>query len=253
MSGLRELEQELVEFQQSSRELEQALEAELALLETENAALAQALAAKDAKIRALALRVSALNAEVARLAAALAAQKKDSDAQIAQLRRGIVSMEISNEHIATQDRVANSKLALATQLNNELLEKVAILENDLEVERARHARDPDSTVIDFAEALGMPKRGMPRLDSRSKFQELYTKTDVLREKVDAMRALSTGAQGNGAQGNGAQGDVGRSQSTLKNIGSEPTPKVISSEPTPKVISGDKPRLRLLDAIKHLFI
>lgn len=212
-----ELEQELIEFQESSKELEQALEEELQQLEEQNYTLAVQAQTKDAKIIDLNKKVVELTAEINTLTRELDEAKKSHGQVTRKLQQQLVAMEILNEDMVSQDRVLEHKLKLAQQFNNELLEKLALVENDLELERDMNAkykltisnlenstvkkmkmkRDStyqdltfaDGTILDIDEMLATEPpasteaRNIPRLGSLQMIQELYTKSDVLRTKV----------------------------------------------------------------------
>ena len=138
---VQELEQDLVEFQESSKELEQALEEELRDLESRNAVLASHIQEKDDKIVSLAQNAARLTAELNEQSAAAAEQAAASEKTIAELKRKLVHMEILNEDMLSQDRVLENKYHLSTQFNNELLEKLALMENELELERRVNAQN----------------------------------------------------------------------------------------------------------------
>ena len=138
---MQELEQDLVEFQESSKELEQALEEELRDLESRNAVLASHIQEKDDKIVSLAQNAARLTAELNEQSAAAAEQAAASEKTIAELKRKLVHMEILNEDMLSQDRVLENKYHLSTQFNNELLEKLALMENELELERRVNAQN----------------------------------------------------------------------------------------------------------------
>lgn len=215
-----ELEQELIEFQELSKELEQALEDELRALEAEKAALAAQGEAKDAKIALLSRRVVELTAEVNALSLEQAEREKVHSRTVGELRQQLVRVEILNEDMMSQDRILENKLQLAQQFKNELLEKLAMVENDLELERRTNAqhrltisnlemalqpakltrskRDStyhdlsfaNGTILDINEMLATapdpPKARMPRLDSLTTFKELNAKSGLLRQKVGEM-------------------------------------------------------------------
>ncbi|RKP29486.1 hypothetical protein METBISCDRAFT_28198 [Metschnikowia bicuspidata] len=238
---VQELEQELVEFQESSKELEQALEEELRDLESRNAVLASHIQEKDAKIVSLAQNSARLTAELNEQSAAAAEQAAASEKTIAELKRKLVHMEILNEDMLSQDRVLENKYHLTTQFNNELLEKLALVENELELERRVNAQNrlltynqvqetrhdaggrphsvqgpsavdhvrkavqrsayksgareslvdgakADETMLDIAEMLTKEPRdgAVPRSESLKLLHELNSKSDVLRQKVDAV-------------------------------------------------------------------
>lgn len=210
-----ELEQELVEFQESSKELEQALEDELQQLEEQNAKLELQSRAKDIKIVELNKTVINLTAEINKLSELLAETKRANNHTISDLKQQLVTMEILNEDMLSQDRVLEHKFKLAQQFNNELLEKLALVENDLELERELNAKNTllisnlenstvkklqikrdetledltfaDGTILDINEMLAseppQPPRLMPKLGSLHMIHELYHKSDVLLTKV----------------------------------------------------------------------
>lgn len=135
------LEQELMEFQESSKELEQALELELKESEDKNALLLMQLQAKDAKIGTLNNTIIELTKEINKVLNSASEQKHKLESEIADLKKKLVSIEILNEDVLSHDRIIENKLALATQFNNELLEKIAMTENDLEMERQVNAQN----------------------------------------------------------------------------------------------------------------
>lgn len=216
-SRMRELEQELLDFQESSKELEQALEEELQQLETQNSKLSKQVLAKDNKISELNVKMVNLTAEINSLTLELGECKKTNEQIISKLKLQLVAVEILNEDMVSHDRVLEHKLKLAQQFNNELLEKLALVENDLEIERdinAKHTltisnlknasqnknvpkRDSsyqdetfaDGTILDINEMLAseppaiIANRQVPRLGSLHMIHELYSKSDVLLSKV----------------------------------------------------------------------
>lgn len=130
-----DLEAELNEFQASSRDLEQALEDELQTLELRNSALMRALASKEEQLLASSKQNQALAAEIDDLNVTLTKKTRLQDDELRRLQQQLVLVEISNDAMELHDRVLSSRLEVATQFNNELLEKVALVENDLELER----------------------------------------------------------------------------------------------------------------------
>ncbi|EEQ41092.1 hypothetical protein CLUG_05220 [Clavispora lusitaniae ATCC 42720] len=220
-----EVEQELIEFQESSKELEQTLEDELRELESQNDLLLAQVRAKDAKISELSHTGDSLEQRTCnRICRMSAARDKENKDIIADLKKTLVAMEISNDDMASRDRVLEQKLSLANQFNNELLEKIALTENDLEMEREANARHQltisnmqnaantgnttssrikrDSTYQDFSMAEGtildinemlateppvpVKQRSMPRSDSLHKMQQLHSMSDILLHKVGEM-------------------------------------------------------------------
>lgn len=156
-----ELEQELVEFQESSKQLEQALEEELRDLETRNASLTAQLEVKDSKIYALTQSITRLTSELNEQMVLFADQKAANETIVAELKHKLVHMEILNDDMLSQDRVLESKYQLATQFNNELLEKIALVENELELERQANAQNRLTISNLENELLSKPKSGKP--------------------------------------------------------------------------------------------
>lgn len=216
-----ELEQELIEFQESSKELEQTLEEELHELESQNSLLLSQVQLKDSKILELSQTVVRLNQELAGIAAQHTARDEETKKIIAELKKNLVTMEILNDDMVSRDRIFEQKLLLANQFNNELLERIAMTENDLETEREINARHQltisnmentlplslritrskrDSTYQDFSTADGtildinemlaseppQPVRAVPRSDSLHKLHQLHNMSDVLLHKVGEM-------------------------------------------------------------------
>lgn len=214
---IRDLEHELLEFQESSKELEQALEDELQQLETQNSSFIKQINEKNTKITELNMKVVDLTAEINTLTLQLEECKKSNQQTISRLKKQLVAVEILNEDMVSQDRILEHKLKLAQQFNNELLEKLALVENDLEIERdinAKHTltisnlenanqekramkRDStyqtftgaDSTILDINEMLAseppaiIENRQFPKLGSIHMIHELYSKSDALLSKV----------------------------------------------------------------------
>lgn len=217
-----DLEQELMEFQESSKELEQTLEEELRELESQNILLLSQTQIKDSHISELTKTVVRLNKEISELDARHTVREEENKTIIAQLKKDLVTVEILNDDMLSRDRILEQKLLLANQFNNELLERLAMTENDLENEReinARHQltisnmeneilstkltrRKRDSTYQDLSMAEGtildinemlaseppqpIKDRTMPRSDSLHKLHQLHSMSDVLLHKVGEM-------------------------------------------------------------------
>lgn len=130
-----ELEEMLTEFQDSSKDLEKALEEELVAEEKRNQKLTDTLLAKDKQLQQLKQDNKRINGELIDTQNELNSKVKLYEDQLNTLRLQLVSVEINNDYMESNDRVLTNKLDLANQFNNELLEKLAITENDLEFER----------------------------------------------------------------------------------------------------------------------
>lgn len=135
-----ELESELNEFQESSKELEQALEEELQGLENENSALREALGVSKEQLQISKVTISNLNKEMSDLNETVITKTQEYEKQISSLKQKLVSVEIVNDDMEENDRMLCNKLELAGQFNNELLEKIAIIENDIHRERQTNSQ-----------------------------------------------------------------------------------------------------------------
>lgn len=135
-----DLEQELVDFQQSSKELEEALEAELNELEEKNKALTEQINARDNRLQLLASQLIEANNEINRLSEAQKKQKIQYENEINLLKQKLVAVEILNDDMGVNDRILESELQNAKQAKNELLEKLALVESELENEKQLNAQ-----------------------------------------------------------------------------------------------------------------
>lgn len=130
-----ELEEMLDEFQESSKELEKALEEELQLEEQKSQQLIETIKFKDQQIYQTKQQNLKLQQDLNEAESNLNSKIKNYEDQLTSLKQSIVSVEICNDDFESNDRVLTNKLELANQFNNDLLEKLAITENDLELER----------------------------------------------------------------------------------------------------------------------
>lgn len=132
---VEQLELELYEFQESSKELELALEDELSRLENANSALRLQLQKANEQISAGKKREKALSQQVAQANEASRAQKRENEEKITHLTKRLVAIEVANESMELNDRIYASKIELAHQMNNDLLERIALLEDEVQRER----------------------------------------------------------------------------------------------------------------------
>ncbi|CCE85917.1 Piso0_005557 [Millerozyma farinosa CBS 7064] len=131
-----ELEKELQDFQESSKELEQALEEELADLEETKKDLEVKLETKTKQLDESTRREQELRSELLQLNESFNKQSTDYKNEILCLKERLVTTEISNDNMIEIERLLNYKVEMSDQTSNELLERVALLENDLERERS---------------------------------------------------------------------------------------------------------------------
>lgn len=131
-----ELEKELQDFQESSKELEQALEEELADLEETKKDLEVKLDNKTKQLDESTRREQDLRSELLQLNESFSKHSADYKHEILRLKERLVNTEISNDNMLEIERLLSHKVEMSDQTSNELLERVALLENDLERERS---------------------------------------------------------------------------------------------------------------------
>lgn len=139
VAKVRELERVLQDFQELLKELEQALEEELEQQERENTATKRQLAQLTRDHEANTRKVFALTTEKNTMVEHHLAEVRRRDDEVRHLRSQLVTAEISNDDFETHDRVLQEKLRLQTQFTNDLLEKIALVELDLDRERRKVA------------------------------------------------------------------------------------------------------------------
>jgi len=136
VAKVEELELVLEEFQESSKDLEQALEMELQELELANSTLKKSLTKTQAELDEANTKVLLLTRELSECHEIRSQENTKTTAQLNQLQQQVISMEITNDSMENNDRILTNKLHLANQLNNELLERIALVESDLEREKS---------------------------------------------------------------------------------------------------------------------
>jgi DNA repair exonuclease SbcCD ATPase subunit len=136
VAKIEELELVLEEFQESSKDLELALEMELQELELANSLLKKTLTKTQAELDETNTKVLSLTRELSECHEARAQENTKTTAQLNHLQQQVISMEITNDNMENHDRILTNKLHLANQLNNELLERIALIESDLEREKS---------------------------------------------------------------------------------------------------------------------
>lgn len=133
-----ELEQELFEYQESSRDLETALEEELKQLELDNARLLATNNTQAQTINQLKNDIKGLKRLVSQKDDTIQDWHTKYDTDMFALKQKIVDIEITNDTMESNDRILQQKITFLTQFNGELLEKIAILENDLHLEKTNN-------------------------------------------------------------------------------------------------------------------
>ncbi|CAI5755701.1 unnamed protein product [Candida verbasci] len=127
---LKVLESEAIlnEFQESSKDLEKALEDELQELELNNLNLVKKIDSLNKQLNKLKSQINDLTKESSDLQELLL----NKDEEINNLQQKLVKIEIINDSMESQDRVIQNKYEIQQQFNNELLEKIALIDDDYE-------------------------------------------------------------------------------------------------------------------------
>lgn len=130
-----ELEAVLNEFQDSSKELERALEDELLELENTKTQLSEQLDLKKQELAQANTKVINLTSELNNLHESTNTKLYEKDEIIHNLTSQLVKTEIMNDSMENEDRIKTNKYEDQQKFNNHLLEKLALLESDYERER----------------------------------------------------------------------------------------------------------------------
>ncbi|RLV91657.1 AP-1 accessory protein LAA1 [Spathaspora sp. JA1] len=132
ISKVLELESILNDFQQSSKDLERALEDELQELETKNASLVRDLNKLQQVYLDAKQKNVKLNSEINELSSTNRDKIMKLESEITQLQLKLVKIEIVNDSMESNDRILLNKYEISQQFNNELLEKIALLEDEVD-------------------------------------------------------------------------------------------------------------------------
>ncbi|KAK6874383.1 hypothetical protein K6H11_001619 [Candida tropicalis] len=162
-----ELEAGLNEFQESSKELEKALEDELQELENNNSQLITKLTTKQEELVKANAKILDLSSELNSLHESTSTRLYEKDEMIHNLTSQLVKTEILNDTMENDDRIKSSKFEVQQKFNNDLLEKLAMLESDYERERK----------------LNVEKQ-LHILNYQNQIKELQKKIDKLENKME---------------------------------------------------------------------
>lgn len=185
-----ELEDELMEFQESSRELEKALEEELQTLEQTNEMLLKQDKTKSQTIKDLNDKIKSLKRQMNQMSDNYNHDKIKLENEIRAAKQRVVDIEITNDTMELKDRLISNKLEGLNLFNMELLEKVALLENDLHLERKRnnekdlHIMNYKNRIIDLKAQIDIMK-GMKYEISKQK-DDSDSEVDILVLSMKAM-------------------------------------------------------------------
>lgn len=130
-----ELEAVLNEFQDSSKELERALEDELLELENIKSQISQQLDVKKQELAQANTKIINLTSELNTLHESTNTKLYEKDEIIHNLTSQLVKTEIMNDSMENEDRIKTNKYEDQQKFNNQLLEKLALLESDYEREK----------------------------------------------------------------------------------------------------------------------
>lgn len=157
-----ESEVALTEFQESSRDLEKALEDELHDLESNNTNMQKQINELKKQLE----NSRRHNKELSNEIDSLQEHIHKNDKEIAQLRQTLVNVEITNDTMENQDRIMTSKYEVQQSLNNQLLEKLAILEDELD--RTKKAN---------------MEQGLHVANYKIQIKDLQTKIDTIEQRL----------------------------------------------------------------------
>ncbi|EGW34507.1 uncharacterized protein SPAPADRAFT_59942, partial [Spathaspora passalidarum NRRL Y-27907] len=135
ISKVVELESILNDFQQSSKELERALEDELQELETRNNKLKRDITVLQDHLTQEKRKNIKLNAEINDIQESTSGKIKSLEEEVRGLSQKLVRIEIVNDSMESNDRILCNKYEISQEFSNELLEKVALLEDEYDRER----------------------------------------------------------------------------------------------------------------------
>lgn len=147
-----ELEDELSEFQESSKELEKALEDELQTLEATNHKLTGKINERDDQLRQLLLENRRLKLQLNSMNDQVNNKKLEYETEVRNLKQQLVEVEIANDNMESNDRFIQNKLDHLSSFNLELIEKIALLENDLHLEKKSNI-EKDLFIINYENTI----------------------------------------------------------------------------------------------------
>lgn len=131
VARVRELEIELKTFEEASKDLEALLEDEVARLESDNQQLREKILATAIENRN---RSNALTVELTRLQEQLSAKETELELQRSTLR----TLEMDKTGMEDGERTLVDKLEAIKGKYNDLVERVVLLEQDLETEKSQN-------------------------------------------------------------------------------------------------------------------
>ncbi|ODV98633.1 hypothetical protein PACTADRAFT_48353 [Pachysolen tannophilus NRRL Y-2460] len=125
------LRRELQEFENSSKELEDALELEIQDLNNERNKLRTNLQMKNEELNDSKKKIMALENELMQLSSKNNDLICKYEQDISQKKSKLIQFEIESDNLETDTRILNSKLQTQQEINNELLEKNIILQYEI--------------------------------------------------------------------------------------------------------------------------
>ncbi|ODQ77232.1 hypothetical protein BABINDRAFT_41979, partial [Babjeviella inositovora NRRL Y-12698] len=132
---IRDLETEYNDFTKVYKNIELELEQELADAALEKTQLQEQLSTKDVQLRDLKLKLEGLSNELNELTGKQQETTSTLKGKLKSNQEKLTTVEILNDTFENNERQIISQLTQLRDANNELLEKTAILENDLMVQR----------------------------------------------------------------------------------------------------------------------
>lgn len=177
-----ELEAGLNEFQESSKELEKALEDELLELETNNSQLVSKLNIKQEELSKANTKIIDLSSELNSLHESTSVKLYEKDEMIHNLTSQLVKTEIMNDTMENDDRIKSSKFEVQQKFNNELLERLAMLEGDYERERKLNV-EKQLHIINYQNQIKDLQKKIEKLENNSDNEQVG---DILMLSIGEM-------------------------------------------------------------------
>lgn len=156
---VQQLELELLEFQESSKELELALEDELARMEAYTASLEHDLEVTQQDLATSRAREQQLERQLEAAEEAIRQQNRQNEERVLGLTQRLVAIEVVNESMELNDRMHAARMEVVQQMNNDLLERVALLDDevhrqrDVAVQNRLHMSNQENTILELSQTV----------------------------------------------------------------------------------------------------
>ncbi|KAK2506059.1 hypothetical protein MC885_016667 [Smutsia gigantea] len=175
--SFQEIRDELVEFQERSRELEAELEEQLVLAEQRNTDLQTDNQRLKYKVEALKKKLEHQYAELYKQVTVLDGDLNQTRAAKEQLHKRVRELEQANDDLERAERAAVASLEESEQRLNQAIERNAFLESELD--------EKESSLVSVQRLKGEAKDLRQELAARERQQEVTRKSTLDCEKMDA--------------------------------------------------------------------